>query len=83
MNNEQLELHKKLALFLRTKSNREFLITGLAGSGKTTTVSNYFLNQNIYKNEEILILTPTHKAKFVINKKTKGFFDYGICNFTY
>ena len=73
MNQGQKVLNIRLGSFLENRSNF-MLVTGKAGSGKTTTVSNYFLEQKKYKLEDIIILTPTHKAKYVIQKKTQNKF---------
>ena len=73
MNQGQKVLKILLNKFLNDKSNN-FLVSGLAGSGKTTTVSNFFLEQTKYKIEDVMILTPTHKAKYVIMKKTNNKF---------
>lgn len=74
MNEGQRVLNIKLSTFLDSDENY-FLVTGLAGSGKTTTVSNYLLEQKKYRIEDIIILTPTHKAKYVIKKKTNNKFE--------
>lgn len=75
MNQEQKELSIELDKFMDNKDNNYFLVTGLAGSGKTTSISNYFMEQRRYKMEDIVILAPTHKAKFVIKEKTRGIFE--------
>lgn len=73
LNSEQDNLIKELDDFLNN-SESCFLVTGPSGCGKTTTISRYLLEQKEYEIEEIAILTPTHKAKQVIQKKTKNIF---------
>lgn len=75
MNNQQILLNKKLDEFINHKYKNYLLITGSAGSGKTTTISNFFLQQKLYTLNEVIILTPTHKAKHIIRKKTNNKFE--------
>ena len=74
MSNSLNILEKILNNFLKNKE-KLFLLTGKAGSGKTTTISNFLLQSGI-PTHDIAILTPTHKAKQVIRKKTNNVFEY-------
>ena len=74
MSNSLTILEKILDNFLKNKE-KLFLLTGKAGSGKTTSISNFLLRSGISP-DDIAILTPTHKAKQVIRKKTNNVFQY-------
>lgn len=70
-------LDKDQIEIIKNESNCLIVIAG-AGSGKTTTMAaktKYFIDNNVYKNEEILIISYTNKAvneiDDYINKKFK------------
>lgn len=70
INDEQEELVSLLDKFMFS-GKLFFLIEGVAGSGKTSIVSQYFFYNDMINNEDIKVLTPTHKSKLVIKKKMK------------
>lgn len=47
------------------KKKRIFLLTGAAGTGKTTIISNFISNTD----KRIYVCTPTHKAKKILKEK--------------
>jgi hypothetical protein len=68
INQEQENLIKHLDEFLYSKK-LFYLVEGIPGCGKTTIVSQYFFYHEEFKNEDIQILAPTHKARIVMQNK--------------
>jgi hypothetical protein len=71
LSNEQCKVNKELELFILDDiSNREILLIGYAGTGKTTLITK-FLSDMIYnkKCKRIAIAAPTHKAVNIIKNK--------------
>ncbi len=78
---EQQQLVDKLNMFFAAKStNREeriFLLTGIPGSGKTTTIAKYITNKCNTENlrKTVAFLAPTHKARQILKKKLNNKFE--------
>ena len=70
---EQKESFNKLMVFFQN-NEREFLLTGFSGSGKTEVISRVLKEQKILDYDEIVVSTPTHKANNVISKRLKGLY---------
>lgn len=71
LSNEQNKVNKELETFvLNDTINREILLIGYAGTGKTTLITK-FLSDMIYskKCKRIAIAAPTHKAVNIIKNK--------------
>jgi len=71
LSNEQSKVNKELESFILDDiSNREILLIGYAGTGKTTLITK-FLSDMIYnkKCKRIAIAAPTHKAVNIIKNK--------------
>ena len=74
LNTQQETAVSLLSDFIKNNKNF-FLLEGIPGSGKTYVVSQFLLSQDSFEPDEIIILTPTHQAKKVINQKTNGAFE--------
>ena len=70
---EQNNVYNKLIEFIKSENERELLLIGYAGTGKTTLVTN-FINNIITNNlcKKIVIAAPTHKAVNIAKSKLLG-----------
>ena len=64
LNNEQKQAIEKISRFLES-SNKLFLLTGSAGTGKSTIISQLFMYNN---SDKIVISATTNKAVYVLKE---------------
>lgn len=67
LNDDQLNAYNLLYEFLKTKKDKVFVLTGSAGTGKTTLITEIMKHNNIFKKKIVLSAT-TNKAVSVIQK---------------
>lgn len=70
LTNDQKEIYNKLMDFIKSDKEREILLIGYAGTGKTTMVTKFIndlINNNICK--KIVMAAPTHKAVNIAKSK--------------
>ena len=65
LNNEQKQAIEKISRFLES-SNKLFLLTGSAGTGKSTIISQLFMSNN--SDKKIVISATTNKAVSVLKE---------------
>ena len=67
LNDDQLNAYNLLYEFLKIKKDKVFVLTGSAGTGKTTLITEIMKHNNIFKKKIVLSAT-TNKAVSVIQK---------------
>ena len=81
LHSEQLNVYNKLIDFINDDINKEIILIGFAGTGKTTLITK--LLNDLIKNKiitKIAIAAPTHKAVNIIKSKLFNNHDYDNSN---
>ena len=65
LSNDQIKGKEIINTFLNNSDDKMFILTGSAGTGKTTLITN-ILNSSIYNKKKIALCATTHKAVSVL-----------------
>ncbi len=81
LTDEQQNAYNVLTKFVKNKQEKEMLLIGYAGTGKTTLISKFIIDTaNKKKINKLAVVAPTHKAVNIIKSKLLSDIDDNIKN---